>query len=231
MRDGGKPMQLKVILLVHILLFSFLLTGCTEESEEEGEEDFIDIMVEIPPIETCNGTGVKFVEENGFVTIEAENYTSCLYGVGKAEGSQWELSSEISNYTGEGYVVVNPSEKLYMGDSDDGARLNYNITFSNPGNYTIWLRMSAPNGSSDSIHVGLNGEPISYGYGVATKSGDVWTWQNSSCGHCSGDKLKLEVFIPSGGEYEVNIWMREDGVKVDSMVVTLDFDYNPSDGE
>ena len=181
-----------------------------------------------PNIESCVGSGLEFVEDSGIVSIEAEDYTHCLNGLWQAMDSQWEFDSEILGYNGEGYVVANPDVKVRMDDTTDGPRLGYNITFSNSGNYTIWLRMSAPNGGSDSVHVGLNGLPITYGYGASTRTGDVWTWQNSSCSVCS-DKLQLEVYVPSQGQHQLHIWMREDGVRIDSIILTNIVGFEPED--
>lgn len=179
-----------------------------------------------PNIESCVGSGLEFVEDSGVVSIEAEDYTHCLYGLWQAMDSQWEFDSEISGYNGDGYVVANPDVKVRMGDTTDGPRLGYNITFSNSGNYTIWLRMSAPNGGSDSVHVGLNGLPITYGYGASTRSGDIWSWQNSSCSTCS-DKIQLDVYVPSEGQHQLHIWMREDGVRIDSIIMTNITGFDP----
>jgi len=167
----------------------------------------------------CIGSGLEFVEDSGLVSIEAEDYTHCLYGLWQARDTKWEFGSEISGYYGDGYVVANPDVRVRVGETTDGPRLGYNITFSSSGNYTVWLRMSAPNGGSDSIHVGLNGLPITYGYGAGTKSGDVWNWQNSSCSVCS-DRIQLEVYVPSEGQHQLHIWMREDGVRIDSIIMT-----------
>jgi hypothetical protein len=167
----------------------------------------------------CIGSGLEFVEDSGLVSIEAEDYTHCLYGLWQARDTQWEFGSEISGYYEDGYVVANPDVRVRVGETTDGPRLGYNITFSSSGNYTVWLRMSAPNGGSDSIHVGLNGLPITYGYGASTKSGDVWNWQNSSCSVCS-DRIQLEVYVPSEGQHQLHLWMREDGVRIDSIIMT-----------
>jgi hypothetical protein len=203
-----------------------ILNGTNPLSVEIDPEVYEIPMEAQPNIESCVGSGVEFVEDSGVVSIEAEDYTHCLYGLWQAMDSRWEFDSEISGYYGDGYVVANPDVKVRMGDTTDGPRLGYNITFSNSGNYTIWLRMSAPNGGSDSVHVGLNGLPITYGYGASTQSGDVWGWQNSSCSVCS-DKIQLEVYIPSEGQHQLHIWMREDGVRIDSIIMTNVAGFDP----
>ena len=186
----------------------------------EINPDVYEIPIEAGPnIESCVGSGLEFVEDAGIVSIEAEDYTHCLNGLWQGKDSHWEFGSETPGYGGDGYVVANPDVKVKMGDTTDGPRLSYNITFSSSGNYTIWLRMSAPNGGSDSVHVGFNGLPITYGYGASTLTGDIWTWQNSSCSVCS-DRIQLDVFVPSEGQHQLHIWMREDGVRIDSIIMT-----------
>jgi len=189
--------------------------------------DVYEIPIESGPnIESCVGSGVEFFEESSVISIEAEDYTHCLHGLWQAIDSQWVFDSEIAGYHGEGYVVANPDVKVKMEDTTDGPRLGYNITFSNSGNYTIWLRMSAPSGGSDSVHVGLNGLPITYGYGASAQTGDSWNWINSS-GWVGGEKIQLEVFVPSEGQHQLHIWMREDGVRIDSIIMTNIAGFDP----
>jgi hypothetical protein len=195
-----------------------ILNGSDPLSVEIGP-DVYEIPIEAGPnIESCVGSGLEFVEDAGFVSIEAEDYSHCLYGLWQATDSKWEFDSEINGYTGEGYVVANPDVKIRMGDTTDGPRLGYNITFSNSGNYTIWLRMSAPNGGSDSVHVGLNGLPVTYGeVGLTTSPNGEWNWES------------VPLNVSYIGIHQLQIWMREDGVRVDSLILTLNSNFDPTE--
>ena len=41
--------------------------------------------------------------------------------------------------------------------------------------------------------------------------------------------LDSRLFIGSAGEHEINIWMREDGSRVDKIVLTTDSGFTPTD--
>jgi len=107
--------------------------------------------------------------------------------------------------------------KVRMGDTTDGPRLGYNITFTQTGDYHVWIRMSAPDGGGDSIHVGLNGIPVTYGgVGLSTSPNGEWNWENTA------------INVNSTGLNQLDIWMREDGVRIDSLVLTIDPEFTPN---
>lgn len=148
--------------------------------------------------------------------FESENYSSCTYGEDYV-GTTWEFQTIFSNYSGQGYMVAVPDSKIKTGDSIDGPELSYNITNLSSRNYSLWIRMAAPDGGGDSIHIGLDGIPITYGgVGFSTSPNNQWNWEEISINPTSNDYTIL------------NIWMREDGVKVDSFIITSDFEFIPS---
>jgi hypothetical protein len=175
--------------------------------------------------ETCDGSNQLFEEINGTVGIQAEDYSHCLYGLWGAENSEWVAESTKEGYAGSGYVVAVPDGKKKVGDTTNGPRIGFNISFETPGTYHVWVRMSGPSGSSDSIHVGLNGMPVTFGangLGIWDSTvGDTWMWKDTM-----GSRITIEV--PTAGEHQFYIWMREDGVRVDSVILTTDSQYNPN---
>jgi hypothetical protein len=131
--------------------------------------------------------------------------------------SRWKFDFEISGYNGEGYVIANPDVKVKMGDTTDGPHLGYNISFTETGDYHVWIRMSAPDGGGDSIHVGLNGIPITYGgVGLSTSPNGEWNWEY------------VAINVTSTGLNQLDFWMREDGVRIDSLVLTIDPEFTPN---
>jgi len=165
-----------------------------------------------------------FVGSNDIIEIQAEDFSHCITGTGEASNIGWEIDSTMPNYTGSGYVIAIPDEKVKVGDATNGPRIGYNITFNQSGTYHVWVRMSAPNGASDSIHVGLNGLPVTFGangLGIWDSTvGDEWMWKDSM-----GERITIEV--PNAGEHQFYIWMREDGVRVDSIILTTDSEFYP----
>jgi hypothetical protein len=175
-------------------------------------------------IDDCVGSDQLFEEINGTISLEAEDFSHCSHGTWDAENSQWVVESSMQDYTGDGYIVALPDDKKKMGDTTNGPKIGFNISFGNPGTYHVWIRMSGPSGSSDSIHVGLNGLPVTFGangLGIWDPAvGDEWMWKDSM-----GERITIEV--PNAGEQQFYIWMREDGVRVDSIILTTDSEFYP----
>ena len=178
----------------------------------------------IEPLELCYGGNetfskdLTFTEDNGLIIIEAEAYSECSFGsLQQAQASAWNLESEVGGYTGLGYMAAIPDVKINTGDSIHGPSLIYNTSLSGIGDYNIWIRMSAPDGGGDSIHVGLNGNPLTYGgVGLSTSPNDKWNWES------------ITINVTSTGLHQLDIWMREDGIRIDSLVITSDLEFIPS---
>ena len=178
-------------------------------------------------IEACIGSNQLFEETNGSVWIQAEDYSHCEFGLWSAANTEWVTETEKSGFEGTGYVAALPDEKVKVGDTTNGARIGFNISFESPGTFHVWIRMSGPSGSSDSIHVGLNGLPVTFGasgLGIWDPSvGDEWSWKDTM-----GSRITIEV--PTPGTHQFYIWMREDGVRVDSFILTTDAGFSPVSG-
>ena len=119
-----------------------------------------------------------------------------------------------------------PNNGVNYQDSTNGHRLDYEVTFTTPGTYTIWVRMLGPTGNDDSLHVGLNGTPASYGRTGLSVRSSAWNWTNTVRGRAGADEVT--VTVPSPGAYTVNAWIREDGAAIDSIIVTNDMNYRPN---
>jgi len=164
------------------------------------------------------------VETDGQVAIEAEQFNKQVSGSGPASGSEW-VSIEDSGASASTALEAVPNEGVNVGDSTDGPRLDYEVEFNNTGTYYVWVRMRAPGGTDDSIHVGVDDSPVTYGgWGFAANHGD-WEWTNERSG------TRVTVNVDSTGVHPINIWMREDGVSVDQVLLTTDPDYSPSGAE
>ena len=98
--------------------------------------------------------------------------------------------------------------------------MNYDISFTNTGDYYVWLRAFADDSKDKSVFVGM-GETSS-----VTASSAIfgsWNWiQPTKQG------LPFAVTVGSSGVASLNIWMREDGMAIDKIIVTNDPNYVPS---
>ena len=164
---------------------------------------------------SCYGNNEQFTIEDRNLLIEAEEYSFCDFGKDGID-SIWESESSFTNYSGEGYVAALPDDGNNAFDTTNGPLVGYNITVQTNGTHHVWVRFAASNGGGDSIHLGLNGNPLTYGgVGFGTPDNNAWNWK------------KIEVNITSIGNNSIEVWMREDGVMIDSILITTDLSYDP----
>ncbi len=170
------------------------------------------------------GTGA-FLEQNGQVVIEAENFTGSAAGTGSAANHQW-ISASQSGASDGVLLETTPNSGTNAQDSTNGPRLDYDIRFSNAGTYYVWIRMQAATSADNSVHSGLNRTPTTYGnLGMSSATG-VLHWEQNVKGR-SGD-VRATIEVNSPGLHTFNVWMREDGVKIDKIVLTQDANFTPS---
>jgi hypothetical protein len=155
-----------------------------------------------------------------FVALEAEHFVSNV-GVG-AHG--WSaVSPSGSSGRASLQALPNVGENIDTGFVADSPRLDYAVNFPAAGTYYVWIRGRGLTGSDDSLHVGLNGR----GSGTADRiSGfaDTWGWTNETM-----DKQRATIVVANAGNQVLNIWMREDGLIVDKIVLAQDSSLHPRD--
>ncbi len=164
---------------------------------------------------------VDFVEIGGHIELEAEDYTETTAG----SGIEWiPIVYQESDSMGAMHAF-DSTASVNTGDATTGPRLSYEVSFTTPGTYYVWVRIGAPDESSNSIHIGLDGQPVTYGgLGVQTNNlGDfyTWEWQNEVS---TGQVVTLDV---TEGVHWVDVWMREEGVRLDKIILTTDPNFQP----
>ena len=162
-----------------------------------------------PPNAQC------FVESGGEVVVEAENYSALAFGSGNAQNSNW-VSFGDANASGGNALRAEPNTGVNTGLNQNGPRLDYDIEFNTPGSYSVFVRAAAPTGQDDSWHIGLDGTAVTNisGYGMYRLGS--WDWADEANG---GMKVVVDVATP--GKHTLNLWMREDGVEIDKIVLKL----------
>ncbi len=161
---------------------------------------------------------------DGVVILEAEDFHASV----PVAGAQWVVQANPAASGGAVVVVpdTTPSAQGLRVDTNYAAlapRLDYRIRFNRTGVHYLVLRGLGPNSDDDSCHAGLNGVGGSSSDRIAFTGN--FTWRNVNT---SGQVRTINV--PSVGEHVLNIWLREDGLLLDRILVTTSPIFRP-DGE
>jgi len=167
---------------------------------------------------------------DGIVSVEAENCDEAV----EMGSNTWELVTTAEGFTGtfSGIGAMQTLPHVPLGGNsyssnyaDRSPRLDFVVNFEKTGPHYVWVLAYGPDGNSDSCHVGLDGEEIATS---ETMSG--WNGGHQWSGtQMSGPASFFE--IADAGVHTVNIWMREDGLAIDKLVLTTNPDFSLSDAE
>ena len=94
------------------------------------------------------------------------------------------------------------------------ASASYPIQFNNAGTYKLWLRGYAHNAAGDSVYLSLNNDLLS----VTGFAPNTWAWLDAP----------EQITIPASGLYTLTLGIREDGLRVDRILLTTDTNYIPT---
>jgi len=157
---------------------------------------------------------------DGIVSVEAENYDANV----EVNGDTWQLTGPTGGFTGEwGMWAPNGQGGGGTDYATDSERLEYNINFVKSGIHYVWILAWGESGTDDSCHAGLDGEATPLSDNLSGWSGSH-SWEN---GRYQRDE-RAQIDIPSTGLHTLNIWVREDGLIVDKIVLTTNPDYTPT---
>lgn len=200
------------------------------------------------------GKGPVFIESNGRVVVEAENFSDTDT---METPRAWYITrpnetpsvgpdpdpNHSSTAVGKAYIEGLPDTHVTMGDelipgvnhfgkAGTGPRVDYRVVFSKVGRYFVRVR-ARPTGSEDnSVHVGINGDWPTSGERVQwCGRRDQWTWsgkQRDSGGVVCGVENTISIIVPTEGEHTISFSMREDGFEFDRFVLTTDPGFNPT---
>ena len=166
--------------------------------------------------------------ESGILVIEAENYENTVI----QGGHEWEVVTDTTASNGKTlYVDDNGGETIYNFADVTGLspRVDYTVNFATTGTFYVWVRgrsglSSGSAGQDDSVHVGFDGVQQT-GVGGITGFGTNYTWGSNATG---GGRVTVNV--TTTGEHTLNLWMREDGVAIDKLIIADTSTYNPGSG-
>lgn len=172
----------------------------------------------------CKGTDSVFtIPSIGERLIEAENYSSCVFGMGESIQHQWYGIND-SNASGQNYVQALPDLRVHMRDEQHGPSLVYDLNFESSGTYYAWLLMRGNSYGNDTVSLifyeGNTTQELklsSFGW----DSYGQWEWEPRV------SRLPLEMNITQSASAHIALVMREDGVEVDAILITDDPLFDP----
>jgi hypothetical protein len=188
-------------------------TDASGNTSEFSPNQFVDGVAAVA--ECVAGAGT-FLENGGTVVMEAEHFRTTDTGTGSGLGKYWVPDSTVGA-VGQGALAASPNTGVNLALSPTGARLTYDVNFSTPGTYYVWVRGIGASANDDSVHVGLDGfaTTTNSGSGLTGFSSGQFSWWGTSNGNSP-----TTVQVPTAGVHTVSIWMREDGVRIDRVVMS-----------
>jgi len=162
---------------------------------------------------------VPIHESGGVVDIEAEGFDT---NFSPRSGHEWALSNAVALYSGTGYMEASPNTGANLNSTwvDSSPELQYTVVFSNAATYYVWILGNATADVNDSVHAGLG-----FSLPAATNTAAHITWQDRYTGcwvwtnrNNVGNVATLSVAAP--GTNTFRLWMREDGLRVDRILLT-----------
>ena len=172
----------------------------------------------------ANAVPIKQVVDPDLVLIEAENFHNNI-----SQGDhEWQLTTDPEGFSGTGFMRAMPDsganvQRDYVTLSP---RLDFEVNFVKTGTHYVWIRYLKTGGGDDSCHIGIDGQEDSGAENISASGSDnTWNWTNERRGDLGQAKLE----VTSTGAHTVNVWMREDGFRLDKINLTTDGSYTPSD--
>lgn len=160
------------------------------------------------------------LETEGRIVVEAENYKTVTAGTGTCAGYSWTKITDANASGGQAIRALDGSGSygsVTAGDTTDGPHADYDIYLAGPTTktYYVWVHVTADDTHSDSVHVALDGTLLTAGaYGIGTGTGAAYSWKSTYNGSTRVS------FAGVAGRHTLSLYMRENGAKVDKIIVT-----------
>jgi hypothetical protein len=157
-------------------------------------------------------------DAEGRVVIEAERFT---LNAPAGEHAWTEAREPAGAVRAAMSALPNAEEQLNRGYAK-GPRLEYRVNFVKAGTYYVWVRAHAAGSKDDSLHAGLDGQELKSLEYLSLSRHKVWHWVSQLAPQ---GRATLDIDDP--GPRTFCLYMREDGVSVDRLVLTPDPAWKP----
>lgn len=153
-------------------------------------------------------------ESGGIVVLEAEEAFTNITRNGQA----WTLTTALTGFNGAGYMQALPDTGSNLSTTNNAPEMKYQANFTSAGTRTVWVRGSGVDANGDSVHVGVNGNLSTASNITFFTVNNTWAWTNRTT-------TGTATITVSAGTNTVNVWMREDGMRVDRILLTANANF------
>src|SRR5579859_7206763 len=175
----------------------------------------------LAPISVC---AVTNTESGGVIVFEAEDNSANLT---RGSDHQWTLTNSVAGYSGSGYMAALPDSgsNFTANVATTSPELQYLVNFSLAGQHFVWIRGYAAGAVSDSVHAGLDGTATTATNISSFTPFNTWVWTNRTA---AGNAATITV--GSTGVHTFSLWMGQDGMLVDRVLLTTNAGFRPTIG-
>ncbi len=172
------------------------------------------------------GAQTIFTEAGGVVVIEAESYSNNIGRITNGTNFQWIANNAVTGFSGTGYMEALPNigTNLNITWLTTSPELDYPVNFANALTHYVWIRGYAFTNTDDSLHAGIDGTTNTAANITLSQYG-VWQWTrtNTVAGVAT-------LTVNSTGVHTFSLWMREDGMRVDRILLTTNNNFQTTLG-
>ncbi len=143
----------------------------------------------------------NFYEVGGLVVMEAEDFQHNI----PASDHAWVTTNYPAGYAGSGDVYASPHLGTNLTNIANSPQLTYPIILTNSGSFRLWIRGWAAASSEESVYVSVDSS-TNFHEVKLSKTGS-WVWNNAS------------ISITNSGPHQINLWMKQDGIFVDRLLL------------
>ncbi len=172
-----------------------------------------------------------FTEAGGVVVIEAEAFSNNTSRVINGTTFQWVATNAVPGFSGTGYMEATPN----VGTNQNATWLNvspqldYAVNFATNQTHYVWIRGYAVTNTDDSVHAGLPGAGIpgatNSAANITLNQYNVWQWTRTNTANGVAT-----LTVNSTGTQPFSLWMREDGMRVDRIILTTNNNFQATIG-
>jgi len=158
---------------------------------------------------------------DGIVSVEAEDYDANV----EVGGHAWVETGPVDGFIGEAGMYAPNGQGGHSSDyAANSERLEYEIQFEKTGTHYVWILAWGASGTDDSCHVGLDGEETPLSNQMSGGWSGGYAWNNSR--YQMPEPSQID--ITTTGLHTLDVWVREDGLIIDKIVLTTNPNYRPT---